>query len=270
MSSRPHAPRGLSGAYAPPEEPCGPDAASWLSGPYAAPEPSGPYISSGSGGSPGTSGRHEDAGAGRRGLLLVVSSPSGAGKTTLCNRLRAQFPTLDFSVSYTTRPPRSGERNGVEYHFIDVALFQDMVTRDEFAEHALVHGHMYGSGSDQVRRALDEGRDLLFDVDYQGGRQLRQKFPLDVVSVFILPPSLAELESRLRRRATDAEEVIARRLRVARQELKHYAEYDYLIMNDEIDRAYDALRAIYVAQLHTRGRQAKAAERVLSGQESLL
>jgi len=205
-----------------------------------------------------------------RGLLLVVSSPSGAGKTTLCDRLRAEFDNLEFSVSYTTRKPRPGETDGVEYHFTDIHAFQTMVACDEFAEHALVHGNMYGTSAAAVHRALHEGRSLLFDIDYQGGRQLRQKFPDDVVSVFILPPSIQELEARLRKRGTDAQEVIARRLRVAREELRHYDEYDYLIMNDHLDRAYDALRAIYIAQLHARVRQRARAEDVLSGQESLL
>jgi guanylate kinase len=205
-----------------------------------------------------------------RGLLLVVSSPSGAGKTTLCNRLRAEFSSLEFSVSYTTRAPRPGETDGVEYHFADKPSFQEMIARDEFAEYAMVHGHMYGTSAALVSRALDEGRNLLFDIDYQGGRQLRHKFPDDVVLVFILPPSIAELEKRLRGRGTDSDEVIRRRVRVAREELRHYAEYDYLIMNDDIGRAYDALRAVYLAQLHTCGRQRAMADAVLSGQESLL
>ncbi len=205
-----------------------------------------------------------------RGLLLVVSSPSGAGKTTLCNRLRSEFPRLSFSVSTTTRPPRAGETQGVEYNFVDAPTFQEMIARDEFAEYAMVHGNMYGTSAALVRAALEEGRDLLFDIDYQGGRQLRQKFPQDVVLVFILPPSIRDLAERLRRRATDAEEVIERRLRVAREELRHYHEYDYLVMNDDLDGAYDALRAVYLAQLHSRERQRALAEAVLSGQEWLL
>lgn len=205
-----------------------------------------------------------------RGLLLVVSSPSGAGKTTLCNRLRAEFPDLGFSVSYTTRPPRPKETDGVDYHFTDQSIFQEMIARDEFAEYAMVHGNMYGTAANLVRGALERGRDLLFDIDYQGGRQLRQKFPGDVVLVFILPPSIQELERRLRGRATDSEEVIARRVRVAREELRHYDEYDYLVMNDHLDRAYDALRAVYLAQVHTRARMQAVADAVLSGQEELL
>ena len=205
-----------------------------------------------------------------RGLLLVVSSPSGAGKTTLCNRLRDEFPRLEFSVSHTTRPPRPGETNGVEYYFTSKDEFQEMVARDEFAEYAMVHGNMYGTMAARVRESIGGGRDLLFDIDYQGGRELRKKFREDLVSVFILPPSIRELERRLRSRNTDSEEVIARRVRVAREELRHYAEYDFLIMNDDIERAYDALRSVYLAHLHARSRQAALADAVISGQESLL
>jgi guanylate kinase len=205
-----------------------------------------------------------------RGLLLVVSSPSGAGKTTLCSRLRREFAGLEFSVSFTTRPPRPGETDGVEYHFIEKPTFQEMIAKDELAEYAMVHGNMYGTSAKLVRAALDDGKNLLFDIDYQGGRQLRQKFPRDVVLVFILPPSIQELERRLRARATDSDDVIARRVRVAREELRHYDEYDYLVMNDDLDRAYDALRAVYVAQTHALDRQRQLADAVLSGQEELL
>ena len=205
----------------------------------------------------------------RRGVLLVVSSPSGAGKTTLCNRLRQEFPSLGFSVSYTTRAPRKGETAGVEYHFVDQPEFQEMIARDEFAEYAMVHGNMYGTSSRLAVEALEQGQDILFDIDYQGGRQLRAKFPEDVVLSFILPPSIKELERRLRGRGTDSDEVIERRVRVAREELRHYPEYDYLIMNDDLDQAYDALRGIYLAQLHRRKRMERVAEAVLSGQEEL-
>ncbi len=204
-----------------------------------------------------------------RGLLLVVSSPSGAGKTTLCSRLRQEFPRLGFSVSYTTRSPRPGETDGVEYNFVRPELFQEMAAADEFAEYAMVHGNMYGTAARQVSVALEQGRDILFDIDFQGGRQLRNRFRDEVVLVFILPPSLRELERRLRRRATDADEVIAQRLKVARSELGHYDEYDYLIVNDDLDKAYDALRAVYVAALHRRQRQAAVAQQLLEGQEEL-
>jgi guanylate kinase len=203
-----------------------------------------------------------------RGLLLVVSSPSGAGKTTLCMRLREEF-NIGFSVSYTTRQPRVGETEGVEYHFVSRDRFQEMAANDEFAEYAMVHGNMYGTSARQVAAALAQGRDSLFDIDFQGGRQLRHRFPNEVMLVFILPPSLRELERRLRRRATDADDVIARRLKVARSELAHYDEYDYLIVNDDFDRAYDALRAIYVAAIHRRHRQASIAQQLIEGQEEL-
>jgi guanylate kinase len=200
---------------------------------------------------------------------LVVSSPSGAGKTTLCNRLRAEFPSIGFSVSYTTRKPRPGETDGVEYHFVSGERFQEMAADDEFAEYAMVHGNMYGTAAKQVSTALTEGRDILFDIDFQGGRQLRRSFADEVVLVFILPPSLRELERRLRRRATDTDEVIAQRLKVARSELAHYDEYDYLIVNDELERAYDGLRAVYVAALHRRERKAAVAKQLIEGQEEL-
>ncbi|MCA9682474.1 MAG: guanylate kinase [Myxococcales bacterium] len=204
-----------------------------------------------------------------RGILLIVSSPSGAGKTTLCNRLRQEFPKIGFSVSYTTRAPRPGETDGVEYNFVSAERFQEMAAADEFAEYAMVHGNMYGTSARQVADALGQGRDLLFDIDFQGGRQLRNRFPDAVVLVFILPPSLRELEKRLRSRATDADEVIARRLKVARSELAHYDEYDYLIVNDDIQQAYDALRAVYVAALHRQQRQAAVAQQLIEGQEAL-
>ncbi|MFV8756002.1 guanylate kinase [Nannocystaceae bacterium ST9] len=203
------------------------------------------------------------------GSLLVVSSPSGAGKTTLCSRLRQEFPQIGFSVSYTTRKPRPGETDGVEYNFVSFERFQEMAAKDEFAEYAMVHGNMYGTAANQVEDAIVNGRDLLFDIDFQGGRQLRRRFPNEVVLVFILPPSLRELERRLRRRATDADEVIAQRLKVARSELAHYDEYDYLIVNDDLDNAYDGLRAIYVASLHGRERQAARARALIDGQEAL-
>ncbi len=204
-----------------------------------------------------------------RGALLVVSSPSGAGKTTLCQRLRSEFPRLGYSVSYTTRKPRTGERDGVDYHFVDKSTFAEMVARDEFAEYALVHGNNYGTTTKTVNDALNNGRDLLFDIDFQGGRQLKQKFADDMVLIFVLPPSLDELARRLRGRATDAREVIERRLRVAREELRHYDEYDYVIVNDDLERAYDGMRAIYLATLHRCDRQRRAAQAVLSGQRVL-
>ena len=197
------------------------------------------------------------------GLLFVVSSPSGAGKSTLCRRLMAELPELRFSVSYTTRPPRSAERDSVDYHFIDGARFQRMIEGGELAEWAEVHGHRYGTSMEAVREAIERGRDVLFDIDYQGGRQIRARFGDPVVMVFILPPSIAELERRLRQRATESEEAISRRLAKAREELEHYSEYDYLIVNDDVERALGELRAIHTAARLRAARRSADAEALL-------
>jgi guanylate kinase len=198
------------------------------------------------------------------GLLIVVSSPSGAGKTTLSQKLLEEFkPHLQFSVSYTTRPPRPSEREGVDYHFVDAATFQSLVEAGEFAEWAEVHGHRYGTPMAAVREAIDRGRNVLFDVDWQGGKALSAKFAAHTVLIFVLPPSMAELERRLRRRATDADLVIERRLRTAREELKHYVDYKYLVVNDDLARASDEVRAIYKAEHILRIRQEEVAHRLL-------
>jgi len=189
-----------------------------------------------------------------RGMLLIVSSPSGAGKTTLTRRLLAEFagppPQLVFSVSYTTRPQRPGEVDGRDYHFVTADQFEAMVRRGEFAEHATVFGNRYGTAQAPVEAALDQGIDVIFDVDWQGGAMLARRWPRDLLKVFILPPSLEVLASRLRDRATDAPEVIERRLRKAIEELTHFDEYDHLIVNDDLARAYTVLRAIYLARRH--------------------
>lgn len=199
-----------------------------------------------------------------RGLLVIVSSPSGAGKTTLCHRLMAEFPALRFSVSATTRPPRANERHGVDYTFVDDAAFLQMVARGELAEWAEVHGHRYGTPRSAVVDALENGHDVLFDIDWQGGEQLKQKFAEDAVMIWVLPPSLAVLEERLRRRATDTPAVIERRLAAAKQELRHYDSYDYLVVNDELERAYLSVKSIYVAAHHTTARARQHADKLLA------
>lgn len=200
-----------------------------------------------------------------KGLLLVVSSPSGAGKTTLARRLMAEFPDrITFSVSYTTRPPRERETPGVDYHFVDGPTFERMVSEDRFAEWAQVHGHRYGTARSAIEEAFAEGKDVLFDIDYQGGRQLKARYPAESVRVFVLPPDMRTLARRLRGRATDAPEVIARRLAKAVDELGHYHAYEYLLVNDDLDRAYDELRAIYLASLCRWDRQSGYAEQLLA------
>jgi len=203
----------------------------------------------------------------QKGLLLVVSSPSGAGKTTLCRRLISEFPDIVFSVSYTTRPKRRGEEEGVDYCFVDEQTFDAMVEAGEFAEWAEVHNHRYGTTTAAVKQALDGGRHVLFDIDYQGGRQIKAKFEKEAVLVFVLPPSLEVLEARLRNRATDAPEVIERRLHKALDELKQYGLYQFLIVNDDLSRAYDRLRAIYLAALSALDRMGPIAEQLVKEAE---
>jgi guanylate kinase len=184
----------------------------------------------------------------RRGILVIISSPSGAGKSTLCRELIAEFPALRFSVSYTTRPPRKGEEDGVHYHFVTPEFFAGMVERGEFAEHAIVHGNHYGTSRAVVEGALAAGRDVVFDVDWQGGRALSGQWADDALSIFILPPDLDTLEQRLRRRATDSDEVIRRRLAVAIEEVGHHVEYQYRVVNDDLREAYATLRALYLVR----------------------
>jgi guanylate kinase len=183
-----------------------------------------------------------------RGVLVIVSSPSGAGKTTLTRRLLTEFPRLEFSVSYTTRPIRSGEVDGRDYHFITPAGFEAMVERGEFAEHAFVFGNRYGTAQAPIEDALARGNDVIFDVDWQGANALSSRWPGDSLRIFVLPPSLEVLAARLRQRATDAPEVIERRLRKAIEELNHFPEYQHLIVNDDLARAYAVLRAIYLTR----------------------
>lgn len=196
-------------------------------------------------------------------LLLIVSSPSGAGKTTLCSRLRAEFPDLRFSVSHTTRRPRPTEMDGREYHFADAATFEQMIRLSAFAEWARVHGHLYGTSLKEIEIARATSRGILFDIDHQGARQIRAALP-EAVSVFILPPSMAELERRLRGRGTEDEQATLRRLQNARGEIEHYGFFDYVIVNDEIERAYEQLRAVVFAERCRRGRRARLCERLLA------
>ncbi|MEY2957115.1 MAG: guanylate kinase [Gemmobacter sp.] len=192
----------------------------------------------------------------RRGLLLILSSPSGAGKSTLSRRLLDWDGGIRFSVSATTRPPRPGEVDGREYHFRTRAAFLEMVAAGEMLEHAEVFGNLYGSPRGPVEAALAEGRDTLFDVDWQGGQQIRNSaLGADVVSVFILPPSIAALEARLNGRAQDSAEVIAGRMARARDEISHWGEFDYVLVNDDIDRTEAELRTILAAERLRRMRQ---------------
>jgi guanylate kinase len=182
-----------------------------------------------------------------RGVLVIVSSPSGAGKTTLTRLLLDEFKgQLEFSVSYTTRPMRQGEVDGRDYWFVSNDAFERMVERGEFAEWAWVHSNRYGTAQAPIEAALTTGRDIIFDVDFQGGASLSSRWPQDSLKIFILPPSMEALALRLRQRATDSQEVIDRRLRKAREELEHFNEYEHLIVNDDRDRAYALFPSIYL------------------------
>jgi len=183
----------------------------------------------------------------RTGILFVVSAPSGAGKTTLCKELVDIFPELGQSVSFTTRPPRTGEMDGRDYHFVSDAQFDAMVGQGEFAEWAVVHGNRYGTALATLEQAYLQGRDLLLDIDCQGARQLREKVA-QAVFIFILPPNAEELESRLRNRQTDSDAVISRRLGNARQEIEQAVWYDYLVVNDAVAAASRKLQAIVLAE----------------------
>jgi guanylate kinase len=185
---------------------------------------------------------------GRRGLMLVLSSPSGAGKTTLSRLLLAQDPEIAMSVSVTTRPPRPGEVEGKDYFFVDHARFEQMVEQGELLEHARVFGNMYGTPRAAVAQALDAGRDVLFDIDWQGTQQLDGTVAPDMVKVFILPPSTEELEKRLKTRAQDSEEVVAGRMAKAADEMSHWREYDYVIINTDVQESLVRLTTILEAE----------------------
>ena len=192
----------------------------------------------------------------RRGLLLILSSPSGAGKSTLARRLMDWDTTMRFSVSATTRAPRPGEVEGREYYFKPRAEFEAMVAAGEMLEHAEVFGNFYGSPRAPVEAAMAEGRDTLFDIDWQGGQQIRNSaLGRDVVSVFILPPSIAELDRRLRGRGQDSDEVIAGRMAKSQAEISHWAEYDYVLVNDDLEETFARLLTVLQAERMRRDRQ---------------
>jgi guanylate kinase len=191
----------------------------------------------------------------RRGLLVVLSSPSGAGKSTISRMLLEADPNITISVSATTRPMRPGEVDGVDYHFVDNAEFERLIEADEFAEWAYVFDHLYGSPKEPIKEALKDGRDTLFDIDWQGTQQLEYAFRTDLVLIFILPPSMKELERRLHQRATDSDEIIAGRMRRAASEIGHWAEYDYVLINEDMEKCLDDVRAIIAAERLRRERQ---------------
>lgn len=191
----------------------------------------------------------------RRGLMFVMSSPSGAGKTTLSRMLLKRNPEVTLSISVTTRPQRPGEIPGKHYHFIDAGRFKAMADGGDLLEYATVFDHSYGTPRGPVERALSAGRDVLFDIDWQGTQQLRERARGDVVSVFILPPSVKALEERLRSRAQDTDDVIHRRMHKAGDEMSHWQEYDYIVINRDLDEAYEAVRTILFAERLKRDRQ---------------
>ena len=195
----------------------------------------------------------------RRGLMLILSSPSGAGKTTL-TRMLLQDKSIDLSlsVSSTTRERRSSEVDGIHYHFITRPQFERMRDADDFLEWAEVHGNFYGSPRAPVEAVLSQGRDVLFDIDYQGTQQVRQKAPQDVVTIFILPPTMKELRARLERRAEDSQETIDKRLVNARHEIQRWTSYDYVLVNDDLQQTYKQVLTILAAERLRRGRAQEA------------
>jgi len=203
----------------------------------------------------GARAQEKYAAVARRGLMLVLSSPSGAGKTTLSRRLLEADPAVELSVSVTTRKQRPGEVDGRDYLFIDAARFDAMVKQGELLEWAQVFGHRYGTPRAPVEAALARGCDVLFDIDWQGTQQLREKADRDLVSIFVLPPSIPDLERRLRARAQDPDDVIHARMAKAADEMSHWAEYDYVVINTDIDHAFAEVRSILAAERLKRERQ---------------
>ena len=197
-----------------------------------------------------------------RGSIIVISAPSGAGKSTLIKRLMAASPGLCFSVSYTTRAPRGREKNGRDYFFVSRKVFERMACHDEFVEWAEVYGHLYGTAHKQLQAPLEAGKDILLDIDVQGHQQVRERLP-EAVSIFILPPSFQELSRRLRHRHSDAPQEIERRLRTAHEEIGHWTEYDYVVVNDDLRDACRALTAIVRAAHFRRPSQTKRVEKII-------
>ena len=191
----------------------------------------------------------------RRGLLIVLSSPSGAGKSTISRMLLEADPNITMSISATTRPMRPGEVEDVDYHFVDTKEFERLIHADEFAEWAYVFDHLYGSPKEPIKEALKDGRDTLFDIDWQGTQQLEYAFRTDLVRIFILPPSMKELGRRLHERGTDSDEVIAGRMKRAASEIGHWAEYDYVLINEDMDRCLEEVKDIIEAERLRRERQ---------------
>jgi guanylate kinase len=196
----------------------------------------------------------------RRGFLLVLSSPSGAGKTTIVRRLVARDPRLTLSVSVTTRPPRRGETDGLDYDFIDRGRYDEMVAKGELLEHATVFGNCYGTPRRPIEEALADGRDIVADLDWQGTQQLAESLRRDLVSVFVLPPSFAALEARLRTRAQDSAAVVSARMAKSTEELSHWSEYDYVIVNNDIEDSVGQVQAIVTAERLRRERRIGLAE----------
>lgn len=191
----------------------------------------------------------------RTGFMFVLSSPSGAGKTTISRFLLEKDHNLEMSVSVTTRPKRPNEKDGVDYYFVSEEKFSQMITNHEFLEHAKVFGNFYGTPEEKVRTSLAKGRDVIFDIDWQGTRQLAEKARQDLVSVFILPPSMGELEKRLRKRGQDKEEVLQERMKKANMEISHWDEYDYVIVNNNLEESIDKVVSILRAERLKRIRQ---------------
>jgi guanylate kinase len=209
-----------------------------------------------------TSSASADPSTQRRGLILVLSSPSGAGKTTLTRNLLNIETDLTLSISVTTRQKRHSEVEGIHYHFVDAQRFGEMRERGELLEWAEVHGNLYATPRGPVEAALAAGRDVLFDIDWQGTRQVAEAMPEDIVRIFILPPSMAELRSRLERRAEDDQNVIGQRLANARLEIGHWEEYEYVVVNDDLERSLGVVRTILEAERQKRVRQPGLAELV--------